>query len=204
MALDGFNTSTSKKTDIPPLVNLQVSNPITYLKLWWKKIIGNEGIEIKLKVRPLTAIVIIVLLFGLSFGAGWVSALFSQIPILKDVIPNQTPVVYSTPASDQWRLTAFSGLLQQTGGKFYLVTTDAEAITLEVPSNVNLAKYIGKKIFATGKYYKGLGLLEVSEASDLEVVLQSISLPTVAPSKTVEPTVTPTQIPDQTEIPNSY
>ena len=33
----------------PPLVDVKVTNPVTYFKKWWAKIIGNEGIDFRLK-----------------------------------------------------------------------------------------------------------------------------------------------------------
>jgi len=53
-----------------PLVDIKVTNPITYIKSWWNKIIGNEGIELRVKVRPLTAIAISIIILTVTLGIG--------------------------------------------------------------------------------------------------------------------------------------
>ena len=57
-------------TSDPPLIDVKVTNPVTYLKRWWKKIIGNEGMSITIKVRPITAILGITLFLAFLFGIG--------------------------------------------------------------------------------------------------------------------------------------
>jgi len=43
-------------TTEPLLVDVKVTNPVTYLRRWWEKVIGNEGISLSVKIHPLTAI----------------------------------------------------------------------------------------------------------------------------------------------------
>jgi hypothetical protein len=169
-----LSTNDTPSSD-PPLVSLKVTNPVTYFKKWWKKIIGNEGVDFRLHVKPLTAIALIFIIASGSFGIGLLVKLANQSPIIKYI-----PAFAASPTPDPWKDTAFSGLLKQTGTTFYLVTNDSEAITLSVPEGTNLTKYIGKRIFAIGRYNTQTGVLIVSEASDLEV------LP-------INPTVVPTQ-----------
>jgi len=180
------------KTPEPPLVNFQISNPVTYLKAWWKRIMANEGIDFRFRIRPVTAIAITTTLIAGSFGLGRITLPPSN-PIIK-YIPQLAP----TPTPNPWRDTAFSGLLKQSVNRFYLVTSDAEAITLEVPTNVNLVKYIGKRIFATGRYNQTTGILHVTDASDLEVLIQSAPIPTIIITAT--PTITPTLTPTETSL----
>ena len=60
------------KSSDPPLVDIKVTNPITYLKSWWAKVMGKEGIALKLDlhVRPLTALGIAFLIIGFGLGLG--------------------------------------------------------------------------------------------------------------------------------------
>ena len=179
----------------PPLVSLKVTNPITYIKMWWKKVIGNEGIDFSFKIRPLTAITIAIavtlVLTGTGFSLGRIT-----LPI-PESMEKYVPKPASTPTPDPWRLTAFTGSLKYTQAtqKFFLVTTSIEAITLIVPPNINLSPFVGKRILASGNYNKSTRTLMVSEAQDLEV------LPTKA---LIPPTVTPTpiEIPSPTMIPS--
>jgi ParB family chromosome partitioning protein len=81
------------------------------------------------------------------------------------------------------RDTAYAGILRKTAEeKFYLQTGDGQAVTLFVSVNVNLNKYIGKKIFASGRYNKLDDILYVTDASDLEVLIQSSPIPTLSPT----------------------
>jgi hypothetical protein len=182
-----------------PLVDIKVTNPITYIKSWWKKIIGNEGIEMKVKVRPLTAIAIAIIVVTVSFGVG------------KVVFPFKIPFfVYTTddeekpqPSPNPYREAAFSGTLKylSQSGRYYLLTGSSEAIYLEVPDNINLSNYIGQRIVARGNYDTKLKTLVVEETADMEVLPTkaeviptnkpeptSTPIPTVTPQVTLEPT----------------
>ena len=66
----------------PPLVDVKVTNPLTYIKRWWNRIIGNEGIDFRFRVRPLTAIAIALIITTVTFGLGSFVLPFS-IPFFK-------------------------------------------------------------------------------------------------------------------------
>ena len=55
-------------TDPPDLVNLKVSNPLVYIKYWWKKIMANEGIDVRVRARPVTVFGIAVIAFSLALA----------------------------------------------------------------------------------------------------------------------------------------
>lgn len=172
----------------PPLVDVKVTNPVTYLKRWWNRIIGNEGVDFRLHIRPLTAILIAVVIASIGFGAGRFVLPFS-IPFFKY---EPTPIPQLTV--DPWRETAFSGKLQLTANRYYLVTTSAEAINLEVPNNIDLSTLVGRRILAAGKYNKTTRTLIVNDALDLEVLpIKPVPVPTILP--TPSPTLSPTPIP---------
>lgn len=188
-------------TNEPPLVDLKVTNPITYIKRWWNKIIGNEGIEFRFKIHPLTAIAITIIVASIAFGLGrfvlsekYPFFRYQEINTLDSAkqILNNVPIVTSEP----WRETGFTGTLQfsDASNKFYLLTTtSSEAITLEVQPNLNLSDYIGKRIFASGKYNKSTRILIVASALDLEILPKKpSSFPTTSPTPFLEISLTPT------------
>jgi len=181
----------------PPLVDVKVSNPITYIKSWWKKVIGNEGMEIRIKIKPLTAILITVIVVSLCLGITKVSLPF-QIPFLAmNSAPSPTPEVL--------RQTAFAGVLRYSliNNKYYLETNSSEAINLDIPNNINLDKFIGRRIFATGKYSDLQRNLIVSDVSDLEIFPEvEIPIPTLKPTSTPIETVTPESTAIPSEIPS--
>ncbi|MFC1624999.1 hypothetical protein ACFL15_01340 [Patescibacteria group bacterium] len=185
----------------PPLVDVKVSNPITYIKAWWKRVIGNEGMDIRIKIKPLTAILITVIVVTLCLG------------ITKIVLPFKIPFLEfneeATPTPIVYRETAFAGVLRylESNGKYFLETNSAEAITLEIPENINLDEFIERRVFATGQYSDNERLLIVSNVSDLEIFPEiEIPIPTIKPTPTPvitnspEPTVSPTEVSAPTPV----
>ncbi len=184
---------TVKPTVEPDLINFKVSNPVTYLRLWWKKVIANEGINIK--IRPLTAIALTLIAVGGVYGGGYVTAMnvLRRVPVINQFVP--TPIPPAIVTKD----TAYAGVLRKSGERFYLQTGDGQAINLIIPSNVNLTNLVGKRIFATGSYNTQTGYLTVTDAMDLEVLPGSpIPVPTTAPT----PSPTETASPVSTVTPN--
>ncbi len=189
---------TSKQTD-PPLVDVKVTNPIEYIKIWWNRIIGNEGVDFSFHIKPLTAIAISIAIASIGFGLGRFAIPAINLPFLKI---NTYPSPSSTPTtSEVWKETAFTGTLQYTSAtnRYFLITTSSsEAITLDVPSNIDLNELIGKRIFAAGNYNKSTRILVVVDTKSLEVLPKSpIPVPTLTPTPTPEltPIVSPTSEP---------
>lgn len=178
-------TKSTKSGSIPPLVDLKITNPVAYLKAWWKKVIGNEGIKLTLQIKPLTAIALTLIVTGVGFGLGRLTIpqpLIQYVPYLVQPTPGPSP----TPSP--WRETAFSGKLQVSGTRYFLVTTSAEAITLDVPATIDLSKLVGKRIMAVGNYNKGTRILVVSDATDLEVLpANPVPIPTSMPTEIIPP-----------------
>lgn len=178
--------TSSKPTD-PPLIDLKITNPVTYLKKWWAKIIGNEGVDIRFHIHPLTAISMIAAFGAFGFGVGRMSAFLSTTPLVKYI-----PQLIASPTPIAWRDTAFIGILRQSPDtkRFYLELTTGETITLQLGLNVNLTKYIGRRIFAGGNYNDNTKMLVVSEGQDLEVLPTSVNpIPTIPPTPSPSPVV---------------
>jgi len=95
-------------TDEKPLVEVKVTNPVTYLKNWWSKVMGKEGIDFSFRIHPVTAVAIAVAVALVSFGAGRFSI---NIPFLKYEVVN-SPV--PTPTPSIWKETAYTGTLQKS------------------------------------------------------------------------------------------
>jgi hypothetical protein len=203
-----------KTGDIPDLVNFKVTNPLVYIKAWWKRIMANEGLEFKFKAKPITAIAISIAIFSLVFGLG--GFVFPVVFPFLNFKSDTTTTTSPTPTSD-WRETALKGTLKKTTSvpiKFFLLTSSDEAVTLQAPDYITLDKLIGKRILATGSYSQKQKLLIIQDVQDLEVLSTTpIPIPTSTPSpKPTEipiPTITPTIIPTTesttipTEIPTS-
>jgi hypothetical protein len=196
------NNPTSVNTTTPPdLVNLKVTNPLVYIKYWWKRIMANEGIDFRVKVKPLTVFGVSLIAFSLAFGLGGVvlPTFFPWMKINDGTQATATPTSQSEILKD----TALKGTLTKTNTnpvKFYLITTSTEAVTLEVPVGFNLNTLVGKRILAVGTYDSKNKVLEVEDIQDLEVLSTTpvpipTTTPTPKPTETPVPTVAPTPIP---------
>jgi len=192
-----ISSLTTSNDSTPPLLSFKVTNPITYLKLWWRKVMYNEGIDFRFRVHPVTAVVIVAVILGGTFSAGFIVSALRTVPVVKDFLPSPTPLPVVTPTPDPNRPAAYSGILRKgTDGRFYLQTGDGQAVNLIIPSNVSLEKYVGKRIFATGTYNTQTQFLTVTDATDLEVLpQQAVIVPTITPSPTPTPTIIPTDTP---------
>lgn len=157
----------------PPLFSFSISNPVTYLRRWWKGVMAGEGVDIKLKIHPFTAVMLVSAISGLSFGLGRITV---PEPVAKYISIFATPLPTATP--NPWKESAFVGTLQKQNDRYFLLGTDTEAVVLEVPKNVVLLKYVGRKILAVGQYNSSLKVLQVTEASDLEIISGSQPVPT--------------------------
>ena len=186
--------STSEK--IPPMVDVKVTNPVTYFKLWWEKVMGKEGVYFSFRIHPITAFLIV---FGFSAGIFSVGRYSVNIPFLQyETVETAKP---TATADVVWKETGFTGKLQfsEKEQRFFLLTTSSEAIVLSVPQNLDLTSLVGKRIFAIGEYNKAQRLLKVTDAKDLEVLSKTPqSIPTLVP--TIEPTSTPISTTSATPI----
>ena len=183
----------------PPLVT--VTNPVTYLRRWWDKVMGKEGIDFRFTVHPITAVLIAAVTATIGFGVGrFVLPDGVKIPFFEFGI-SPTPKATSTPVVE-WKETAFTGKLQYsvTNKKFFLLTTSSEAITLSVPNNLNLLTLVGKRILAVGEYNKTTKVLLVSDVKDLEV-LPNTPVPIPTTKASIEPTSSPSPTSDVTMTP---
>ena len=162
-AIPQLQDQTPPRGSVPPMVDLKITNPVTYLKAWWRRVMYNEGIDFRFRIHPLTAIAIALLISAGSFGIGHIA--FPKDSIVTKLVPALAPV-------DPVRDTAFTGIVRFTKetGKYFLETKESEAITLSVPANVDLSKQIGKRIFASGKYNIQTHILSVVSASNLEIL----------------------------------
>ena len=197
---EGLISAKKIKTDLrkkePPLVDIKVTNPVTYIKSWWKRIIGNEGIDVRVRVKPLTAIAISIIILTVTLGIG------------RFVFPFKIPFfVYTSEegaaTSDKvdYRDAAFTGELRHAllTNRYYLTTGSSEAINLEVPENVDLKDFVGRRIFAIGKYQEETRTLLVIDAADLELLPEEAE---TIPVVETEPTPQPSQDEEETEIPS--
>lgn len=141
------NNKYSEKND-PPLVAVSVTNPVTYLKLFLKRFLKNEGIDIHLKIKPLTVIAC-VLALSTAFGTGFnVAQIF---------FPTSSPLLH--------RAITLQGNIQRSeAGQYYLSLPDNSIWTLRPKNNnINLANDINRQVMVKGNMTPENNVIEVKE-----------------------------------------
>ena len=80
-------------TNPPDLLNVKITNPLVYIKYWWKRIMANEGIDLRLRVKPLTVFGVSLIAFSLAFGLGGVvlPVAFPGLKLNNVIFPSPTP-----------------------------------------------------------------------------------------------------------------
>lgn len=156
-------TKYSDKND-PPLVDVKVTNPITYLKKWLKSILKNEGIDIRLKIRPLTVFAIVTAL-SVSFGTGF--------NIARMFFPNSSPILH--------RAVTFQGTLKKSAsGQYTLSLPDSSIWTLKptFKTNQNTENLLDQQVMVKGNLGTESYVLETSEIIPLT---NQVALPSPSP-----------------------
>ncbi len=150
------NTGTSDKNskgDYPPL--FQIANPVTYLKIFWNKVMKNEGVKIgfNFTVKPVTAVMIALALTG-AYGAGYHVGITDAAKIF---FPNSSPILH--------RAISLQGTIQRSEtGQYYLSLPDNTLWTLKPTSDkVNLSNYIYKQVVVKGNLTAEANVINVNE-----------------------------------------
>lgn len=162
------NTKYSEKND-PPLVAVSVTNPVTYLKLFLKRFLKNEGIDIHLKIKPLTVIAC-VLALSTAFGTGFnVAQIF---------FPTSSPLLH--------RAITLQGNIQRSEtGQYYLSLPDNSLWTLRpTNNNINLSNDINRQVMVKGNMTAENNVIEVKEVIVFEKSNPVIYVPTQLPATT--------------------
>jgi hypothetical protein len=142
-----FNEKPDLRKREQPLLDIKVTNPITYLKSFWKRVLGNEGIDFRFRIKPLTAIAISVVVAAFGFGIGNISP-----PVIEN-------------AHD----TAFIGMLYyaEATQKHYLITNDSEAINLVLPTDLDARRFYKQGVLVEGNYKDTTNTLTIATISHI-------------------------------------
>lgn len=130
----------------PPLIDIKVTNPLTYLKNWITKLLKDEGIDFRLKIRPLTAVAMV-------FAMGLVSG--TSFSIAQFISPYLPPIMRQE--------ITYQGLIQKTlSGQYYLTLPDNSIWILKpVNSSINFDKMLNTPVVLKGNLTKDRNVIEV-------------------------------------------
>lgn len=160
------NNKYSEKND-PPLVAVSVTNPVTYLKLFLKRLLKNEGIDIRLKIKPLTVIAC-VLALSTAFGTGFnVAQIF---------FPTSSPLLHRS-------ITLQGNIQRSETGQYYLSLPDNSIWTLKpTNTNMNLQGAINKQVMVKGNITAEANVIEVKEVIAFDKPVPAMYAPTQTPA----------------------
>lgn len=150
--IHNMNTSTgngggnSNNSDDDPLFEAKINNPFTKFFNWLKKLIKNEGINIKIK--PLTAIAMVVALTG---GGGLIGGVVGY------AFPHSSPILH--------REVAYQGSIQKTSSGIFLILSNSDKYTLKpkINSAVDFQNLNSGQAFVKGNLTPEKFVIEVSE-----------------------------------------
>lgn len=156
------NNKYSEKND-PPMVDLKVTNPVTYFKKWVGKFLKNQDIDIHLKIKPFATIGLILAFTavgGTTFSIG------------RYFFPNSSPIFH--------RAITLQGIVQMSeSGQYYLSLPDNTLWTLKpINNNVNLSNYIYKQVVVKGNLTAEANVINVSEVIAFDKPTAVIYAPT--------------------------
>lgn len=141
-------TKTDKyQKEDPPLLDIKITNPVTYLKLFLRRLLQNEGIDIKVRIRPLTAIAMFLAFATFFAGTGFsVAQLF---------FPNSSPILK--------RQVTFEGIVKRTdNGAYYLSLSDNQLYRLQPKTSADYRQYINKEVLVKGNLTKEPNVIDVT------------------------------------------
>lgn len=154
------NVDPSEKTD-PPLINFSLTNPVTYFKLFLKRLIKRQAITIRIPVLAIIVIMVGIAGFGVGFQSGMTWA-------VGRLFPNYSPILK--------RAITEQGVLQKSSkGEYYLQSNDKDKtqwILKSVSFNVKLDEYINKAVQIKGNLTPTPNLIEVSEVIPFDTYTQ--------------------------------
>lgn len=151
-------SNSSQPSDDDPIFEAKINNPFAKFFNWIKKLIKNEGINIKIK--PLTAIGIAVALSGTSGILGGVVGY---------AFPHSSPILH--------RSVIYQGNLQNTPNGFVLTLPNSDLYTLrpKAATSINFKSLSNGPVLVKGNLTKEDYVIEVSEIIPLATQAPSIT-----------------------------
>lgn len=140
------NNKYSEKND-PPMVDLKVTNPVTYFKKWVYKFFKNQDIDLHLRIKPFATIGLILAFTavgGTTFSIG------------RYFFPNSSPIFH--------RSITLQGTIQTSeSGQYYLILPEGSIWTLNPTNNINLNSLINRQVLVKGNMTAEANVVNVNE-----------------------------------------
>lgn len=110
----------SEKED-PPMVDLKVTNPVTYFKKWVGRFLKNQDINLHLRIKPFATIGLILAFTAVGGTAFSIGRYF---------FPNSSPIFH--------REVMYQGMVQTTNKGIFLTLPNSDQYNLKPKQNTNI------------------------------------------------------------------
>lgn len=145
--------------DDPPMVDLKITNPVTYFKKWVGKFLSNQDIDLRLKIKPFATI-------GLILAFATVGT--TTFSMGRYLFPNSSPILH--------RSITLQGKVQKSEtGQYYLTLVDNSLWNLKSTNKVNFTNVLNKQVTVKGNLTAQANVIEVSEVIPFEFFTQTAS-----------------------------
>ncbi len=136
----------------PPLVDLKVTNPVTYFKNWLTRFLKDQDIDLRIRIKPFATI-------GLFLAFAAVSG--TSFSVGRYLFPNSSPIFH--------REVIYQGSLQKTdqGITLALPNSDSYTLRLKEKSTVNLNNLKEGQVLVKGNLTFTPFVIEVSDITSL-------------------------------------
>src|SRR3989344_3324425 len=174
-----------------PIVSVTVNNPFRKILYWLDQIRKHQTTTLAFKLSiPLIALPVLVFAvfqIGRSYGISFQKSQAVASPAPSAAALNSAQSVEISRAGT---LKVAKGQVQT---RYLLQLRNGEIIALEIPENINLAKYANKQVLVTGLQNKTTGVIKVADIAEIEVLNTTVvveSSPSPSPFRST-PSATP-------------
>ena len=160
-----------------PLISVTISNPFKKILYWLDQIRKHQTTTFAFKLSiPLIALPVLVFaVFQVGRNAGISFQKTQEFPV---PTIQASPVVQSIEISRAGTLKVARG----TQTRYLLQLRNGEIVNLQIPENINLARYANKQVLITGVQNKTTGVINVEDIAEIEVFnITQIEQPTPTP-----------------------
>lgn len=151
-----------------PLVQVSITNPLRKIMYWLDQIRRHQTTTFAIKLSiPLIALPVIAVVFfqlGRNYAFPFPLTTFTSTPS-----PAPIPILKISKTG-----TFYIAKGKQTS--YLLSLKDGGAVILEIPSAINVSKYLNKQILVTGIYNSSTNVLKVEDIAEIEL-FNSLSIP---------------------------
>jgi hypothetical protein len=180
--------TTPPVTDNEPLISFRLNNPFRKFFKWLDYVRRHQATTFAIKVTvPLIALPVII------FAAYKIGFNKANDLVSPNIAPSPSPQLVISKAGIL-RITT-----HDSADSYWLLLADDTALTLQLPENIDVSRFVNKRVLITGDYDSQTNILTVTSLANFEL-LPSATITSI-PTSTPYPTLTPSPTPEYRDAP---